>query len=164
MLNNISVLGGFKPFFRTICIHGQYKMEIALPVRAIFTPTILYVTLISWAPSNVIRTMGLFKTDLWIYRKLCFTLCRHHQGRVPVMLPAKLEKFNFPGASWSCTHRWSICFYGLENLWMLLSIDLPHRFFKAMWHLKCPGVLTQNFFKWRKCSLNLWKNYFKNSN
>ena len=26
-----------------------------------------------------------------------------------------------------------------------------------------PGVLTQNFYKWRKCSLNLWKNDFKNS-
>ena len=27
---------------------------------------------------------------------------------------------------------------------------------------QCPGVRTQTFYKWRKCSLNLWENDFKN--
>ena len=25
---------------------------------------------------------------------------------------------------------------------------------------QCPSVLTQNVYKWRKCSLNLWENDF----
>ena len=28
---------------------------------------------------------------------------------------------------------------------------------------QCPGVWTENFYKWRKWSLNLWENDFKNS-
>ena len=29
---------------------------------------------------------------------------------------------------------------------------------------QCPGVSTHNFYKWRKCSLNVWENDFKTSN
>ena len=49
----------------------------------------------------------------------------------------------------------------LGQLRRLAIIDAQHC--NSMLKAQCPNVLTQNSYKWRKCSINVWKNDFKNS-